>query len=265
MVDDGSTSFASPPLDEVILGVQFAPAPGFNSTFNGDVYNLFQPDFPSVDEHPALPPQVEAFGGNPSPGFQINFANVPPKSRLWFISLDQSHLIQFQDDRLLFNWQNRSASTPYPRHEKMSEIFGRNLNVLSDFYTKAFGSGLVVTQAEAAYVNIIPITSTNEIGNWLKLVNPAGLEVEGVSMVTSRVIYSEARQPVARVFYEAQVVFHQQTGQPALRFVLTCRGKPSGETIADALQFTTFARDRIVEDFCRLTTDEAQHKWGRQD
>jgi uncharacterized protein (TIGR04255 family) len=264
MADANSPSFTNPPLDEVILGVQFAPAPGFNSTFHANVYSLFQREFPVVDEHPPLAPQIEAFGGNPSPGFQINFGTVPTKSRLWFISDDNGHLIQFQDDRLLFNWQNRAASKPYPRHERMSEIFGQKLKTLSDFYGEVFGSSISITQAEVAYVNIIPLSTSGEIGDWLRIFNPIGLDVEGLNLVTSRVLYGDSNQPIARIFYEAQMVFHQQTKKPALRFVLTCRGKPYGDTIAEALKFTTFARNRIVEDFCRFTTENAQKRWGRQ-
>lgn len=264
MNSTSSPSFTAPPLDEVVLGVQFVAPEGYNTTFNGDIYSLFRDDYPMVQEHPALPPQVEAFGGNPQSGMQINFGEPPAKTRLWFLSADDSHLLQHQEDRLLFNWRNRSGAMPYPRHAKMAELYGKHLQKLEQFHIKAFGKPLSLIQAEVAYINIIPVTSLDEINKWLSLVDGRGIEFEGLNVGFGSVVYSEKRQPVARMFYEVQAVFHQQTLRPAIRLALTCRGKPSAETIAAGLEFITFARERIVRDFCKLTTSEAHKIWGRQ-
>lgn len=257
-------SFTSPPLDEVVLGVQFTPPDGFNTTYNGDIYQLFRNDFPLLEEQPPLAPQIEAFGGNPPSGLQINFGEPLAKPRLWFSSTDNSHLLQHQEDRLLLNWRNRSNDTPYPRHQKMASLFAQHLRTIDEFYKATFSQPIVITQAEVGYINIIPVDGLSEVDRWLTLVNGCGSDFEGFGATFGTVIYSPSKQPVARIIYEVQSVFHQHTLQPAIRFALTCRGKPSDDTLEAGLEFITFARDRVVSDFCKLTTPEAHKFWGRQ-
>lgn len=256
-------SFSSPPLDEVVLGVQFTPPDGFNTTFNGDIYQLFRKDFPFLEEQPPLAPQIEAFGGNPQSELHINFGEPLAKPRLWFSSSDNSHLLQHQEDRLLLNWRNRSSSTPYPRHEKMSKLFAQHLHTLERFYKDALAQPISITQAEVGYINIIPVNSLSEIDKWLTLINGSGSDFEGLAATFGTVVYSQSSQPIARMIYEVQAVFHQHTRQPAIRFALTCRGKPSSDTLEAGLDFITFARSRVVSDFCKHTTSKAHEAWGR--
>ena len=64
--------FESPPLDELVLGVQFSPLPGYSAVFAKDVWGLFRQQFPRVEEKPALDPVFETFGGtSPPPGMQL--------------------------------------------------------------------------------------------------------------------------------------------------------------------------------------------------
>ena len=56
--------FTDPPLDEVVIGVQFAPVPGYNSVHSMGIWELFQPEFPKVVEQPMIETQFETFGGS---------------------------------------------------------------------------------------------------------------------------------------------------------------------------------------------------------
>jgi uncharacterized protein (TIGR04255 family) len=60
---DHLPDFTDPPLDEVVLGVQFTPVPGYASVHSMKVWDLFRAEFPKVEELPALEPQFETFGG----------------------------------------------------------------------------------------------------------------------------------------------------------------------------------------------------------
>jgi hypothetical protein len=57
--------YTSPPVTEVVLGVQFNSIERFLSPHLGLVWERFKPNFPNVEEHPALPPTFETFGPRP--------------------------------------------------------------------------------------------------------------------------------------------------------------------------------------------------------
>lgn len=264
MVGDNSVSFSNPPLDEVVLGVQFNASPAYNATSSGRVWDLFRSEFPVVLEQPPIPPQIEVFGGNPFPTFELNFEPSAPRPRLWFVSSDDSHLLQHQEDRLLLNWRNRRSGSPYPRHQKMFSQFRNSLEALNEYHSAELDGPLSITQAEVSYLNVFPMQEGSEPYDWIKLIDTREIPgVEQLAFQMAAVLEDEDRQPIGRCHYEVQTVISTDRTQFGLRFSLTCRGKPAGETIEDAMNFITYGRQRIVDDFCRLTTEEAQRSWGR--
>jgi hypothetical protein len=74
MLSNGMTSrpladlvdFDSPPVTEVVLGVQFNSLERFLSPHLGLVWSEFKQEFPIVEEHPYLPPTFETFGALPA-------------------------------------------------------------------------------------------------------------------------------------------------------------------------------------------------------
>ncbi len=52
---DHLPDFAEPPLDEVVLGVQFEPVSGYSAVYAKDIWELFRSEFPKVQEQPILP------------------------------------------------------------------------------------------------------------------------------------------------------------------------------------------------------------------
>ena len=253
----------NPPLDEVILGVQFAPPRGFQSIHTHQVWELYRKEFPEVHEQPRLMPQFETFGGNPQTGMQINFGS-DPKGRLWFVAEDGSHLIQFQEDRLLLNWRRRDHGAPYPRHERMALLFKDFLERLSAFYKEEFQIPLAVNQAEVSYINVIPYEAPRNASEWVKLLNLSGIDAELANAVIAETVRTENGSAFARMIYELNTVMTVDQKKHALRLSLTFRGKPFADRIDSALDFLSDGRKRIVNRFCEMTTDQAQSAWGRK-
>ncbi|MGK9042772.1 TIGR04255 family protein [Rhizobium sp. SA279] len=254
--------FSSPPLDEVVLGVQFTPLNAYSTVNAGDVWRLFSSEFPIVSEQVRLQPQFEVFGGIPQGELQINFG-PDLRNRLWFIAEDDSHLLQFQDDRLLINWRRRTSGMAYPHHEKMSALFKEYLLRLETYVRSDFKGQLEINQAEVSYINIIPSTDLNKIGEFLKIFNLDIVEVESISTVFTEVIASETKQPVGRLIHEFQTVWSMDGKNKAIRWTLTFRGKPPKDNIDSAIEFISFGRELIVNRFCAITTDKAHEIWGR--
>lgn len=261
---DHLPDFESPPLDEVVIGVQFAPPKGYSPVLIKDIRDLFKEKFPDLQEVPPLEPSFETFGGtNIGPSMQFKFGSKPLRSRLWFISEQQDHLIQFQDDRLLLNWRKRPGGAGYPRFEKISEDFKNHIDKLETFFSRELQVNLDINQAEVAYINVIPVTAYSEIGEWLNIVNIKNIDAESLSLSFSEVIKEANHRPYARLSHELHSVVTADGKSQACRLTIGFRGKPSGSNSASAMDFIQFGRESIVERFCELTTDHAHNYWGR--
>lgn len=257
--------FLTPPLDEVVLGVQFAPCSAYLSVHAEKVWELFRKEFPEVQEHPALEPQFEVFGGhNPLSSIQIKFGLPPAKSRLWFISQDQNHLIQFQNDRLLLNWRKQPNGQEYPRFESIAKGFSEYLAKLEGFFQKTFAQQLVINQAEVSYVNIVPVKDFSEADDWFNFWGGNQLKIESLNTSFTEVVRNEHDQAYARLSYGLQSMVTQDGKGKAFQLALTFRGKPDGDKTADSTKFIETGRAKIVTGFCEITTKNAQKEWGRQ-
>lgn len=255
-------NFKSPPLDEVVVGVQFTPPLHYSTVNANDVWYLFKGNYPNVEEHPLLEPSFETFGGySPRSRMGLQLKTAPLRNRLWFISDDQNHLIQFQEDRLLLNWRRRSNDPDYPHFESIAGSFHAYLNVLQDYFLESFESKLDISQAEVSYINIINVNDHSRIGEWFNFFDLHCVNVESVSSQFTEVINGPDDKPFARMIYELQSVVTRDGNEKAFRFSLTFRGKPSDNKIADAMDFLYRGRETIVSQFKNLTTEAAHSEW----
>jgi uncharacterized protein (TIGR04255 family) len=256
-------SFENPPLSEVALGIQFSPIPNYTLVDAQPVWRLFQDKFPEVSEQPPLAPQFETFGGAaPFSGVQFQFGPAIQSNRLWFVSADGSHLLQFQPDRFLTNWR-KNDDQDYPRFEIIVEKFKDNLHQLADYVKNIKNANLDVNQAEITYVNIIPIEDFDEFYKWLEVLNPVEFSLEALNLKFSEVVYEVNRNPIARMHHDLQTVVALDGQSKALQFSLTYRGKPNDSEIESVLDFLGNGRLAIIKRFVELTTNEAHKKWGR--
>lgn len=252
----------------MVVGVQFAPPAGYSSIFARDVWNLFQESYPKVEEHPAIEPRFETFGG-PQPGISLQsaikfrFASEPMRSRLWFISPDESHLIQFQSDRLLLNWRRRPSGNNYPRFESIAESFASHLEKVQNFYASAFDKSFEINQAEVSYINIIHANGSADLDRLVSFLKIHG-SVESANFQSTEIINDLDGKPWARFIIDLQSVVTLDGQSKAFSLSLTYRGKPSGNNIPDAMEFLKKGREMIVTRFTDLTTEYAHNAWGRK-
>lgn len=261
---DDLHDFASPPLNEVAVGIQFAPVPAYSSVDSRAVWDLFREDFPIVQEHPLLSPEFETFGGtNAPPSFQFQVGRPPVGSRLWFVSQNQSHLIQFQRDRFIANWRKTADHDSYPRFEMIADGFERNLSILSEHFLAVFDYKFDINQAEISYVNLIPVEEFGEAGKWLNLLNSGSLDMEAVNSNFTQIIRDQEGRPCARFRHEIQSVLSVVGRHRAIQLSLTVKGKPATNDIPSALEFIQDGREKIVKRFQDISTSEAHAIWGR--
>jgi uncharacterized protein (TIGR04255 family) len=135
------------PLVEMLLGVQFG-----NQTLSlptiFSFYNEIKNDFPVIQEHPVTLNVIEHLD-KPTEVTQLSGFH----SRKFFITADDSKLIQLQPNRMNFNWRKNSDNDAYPRfnpvYSEFSELYAKLLKTSNEKVT--------VNQYEIAYINHIPV------------------------------------------------------------------------------------------------------------
>ncbi|MCL4672643.1 MAG: TIGR04255 family protein [Sphingomonadaceae bacterium] len=254
--------YHEPPLNELVLGVQFDPIPGYSTVDAGAIWSLFRSEFPVVQEQPPLAPQFETFGGGPSPGVHIQFGPMIGHMRLWFVTEQGDHLLQFQPDRLLLNWRQNGEGT-YPRYEQIAKAFQESLSKLCNHVQAEMGYELDINQIEITYINIIPVEDTSEQSKWLTIFPAFGFPIEAMSANFSEISQSEDGKSIGRLHHELRSAVSIDGRNKALQLNLTYRGKPTLPGIDGALELLGKGRLAIVKRFTELTTNEAHNAWKR--
>ena len=262
---DHLPDFRNPPLNEVVLGVQFSPPKKYQQIYAGEVWDLYRDEFPKVEEQPPLSPTFETFGLPSKGGKQLDFITGAAHDRFWFLREQGDELIQFQQDRLLHNWRKvEDKDNEYPRFESMIQRFKSELNRLENYLNRLSSQQLSINQCEISYINHI----SSEVGqaliasDWFRFLMFDSKEPEGFAISFREIFYDENRKPQGRLLCEAATA-SKRDGSRILVMNLTARGAPNGTDIQSALQFLSTGRDLIVSRFAELTTDEAHKRWGR--
>jgi uncharacterized protein (TIGR04255 family) len=262
--DQNLPDYDNPPLVEVVFGIQFNPPRKFTSIDLAAIYEPFRADFPNVQEQPRLDVQIETFGGiKVQPDNPFTIEPAPIRGRMWFVSGDDSHLIQFQDNRLLLNWRRRSDGGDYPRFEGVLKSFMNCMSVIESVFEEKFSAKLKINQAELTYVNLINLESFSDAPEWVKIPSKDFDEVDSVSLNVASVVRNDESQPFARFRTDLQSVYARELKQKALRLSLVFRGQPPGTSSESCIEFFERGHELIVNQFDKLTTAKAHKAWGK--
>src|ERR1700677_2939662 len=94
--------FTNPPLNEVVLSIQFAALANLKSAHIGILWERLRSEYPSVTEQAPVQAMFETFGiPSQSPQMQIQTFLTPPLPRYWFERPGSPDLLQLQQDRIL--------------------------------------------------------------------------------------------------------------------------------------------------------------------
>lgn len=258
---DHLPDFTKPPLNEVVLGIQFNAVQGFMQIHAHDVWDLFRKEYPLVEEMPLLPPQFETFGRPGAP--QINFFPMSQGSRFWFLSPDKDELLQFQSDKFLHNWrQVEDQKNSYPRFEAVYDKFSHELRLLHRHFLERFHDSMTVTQCEVTYINHIYVADEHKNpSKWLNFINYAR-DADDFNVAFREVIADDAGRPQGRLLCDAGMAANAQ-GDRLILLTITARGAPSAPDWKSALEFIRRGREMVVSLFADVTTDFAHGIWDR--
>jgi uncharacterized protein (TIGR04255 family) len=267
--------FERPPINEVVLSIQFASLTGFRNIHVGILWQQFAQRYPSVEEYPPIPAAFETFGVPPPVAElpQFTFVTHSPM-RYWFITADGNELLQVQPDRLVHNWRQQKPDDEYPRYEPLRERFESEVLEVQKFLEQGKLGQIKVNQCEVTYINqigpetieqpeehldkIFTIWANEYTGDYLD-------RFERAQFTASYLIRGPEGEPVGRLHAAAQPAVRRSTSARVLQFTLTARGKPKEESIDSALRWLDDGHVAVVRAFAALTRPEMHSRWGRRD
>ncbi len=264
-------SFAAPPVNEVTLSVQFEAPTVDEFGILARFWPAIEQDFPKYAKQPPLPPVVEDFERPPSAGIQFQFLEGPPAPRYWFLSADETLLLQAQADRFIFNWRQLAAGQIYPRYRKLRPEFERRFQT----FIETAGASRSITPAwcEVTYINHVEAPGSDGGGHGplsriLRALNPqpttASLPPVEDTQLQQRFVIARGEEAIGRLYLTATPAFRNDDGVAIYVVTLIARGRPEDRNLAGVLDFFDLGRELIVKGFKESTTDEMHERWGLQ-
>ena len=210
--------------------------------------------------------------GAPAPGesIRVELLERPPMTRYWFVTENQSELIQVQQDRFAFNWRKMPEAADYPRYPQLRKEFESRLRE----FLMTVGEGATPTPnwCEVAYINHIGPEGENgdrpELDRLLRLFQSRSGEFpptpEDTQLVQRFLIPNpipDDSTPIGRMTVTLASAFRVADMVPIYVLTLVARGRAMPEEIDGALSFLDLGHQWIVRAFEGITTNEMHTQW----
>lgn len=251
--------FEAPPVVEVVCGVVYAPLL-LTAPHLGLLWLRYADDLPTTADKPPLIPGVQD-------GASELTVRLPELPRVWFVSADERRIVQFQVDRLHFNWRKQADGDRYPRFGRVFDEFARHLGTLDGFLRDAEHPVTRPSQYELTYVNRVPLgpsfTGLDKLGRVLPDFAWRESERYLVAPDSFRATLSFVLpESLGRLLLNVRTVRRKTEGDIELAMDLTARGA-AGLIPMD--EWFDRAHSAIVHAFTDLTGADMHREWGRKE
>ena len=262
--------YANPPVIEVVGGVGFAPIDGFKAVHIGLLWERFRDQFPQVEEHPPIVMPLEILNVSGAQMAELQFVDIPPLPRIWFLDASGNGIVQVQRDALLHNWRRLKDGDTYPRFAAVISEFRDHFSRLATFVKDHKLGAVLPLQYELNYVNHIFPGEHWEQGKALNAIFPdfqwrqdnRRFLPAGYDAVQWKTV---VRLPLdaGRLHISIQSAFKRPEGDPLLVLEMKARGMAKDQSFDSMWQWFDVAHEWIVRGFADITNEKVQQKlWG---
>lgn len=260
--------FRKPPVDEVAIGVQFEPLPGFSGPHAGLYWESLGPEWTKVQEAPRLDDQFEKFGGDRHWAIPMFAVKSYEPGRVQIIRADDERVIQIQNSRFICNWRKRSAT--YPTFETLFPEFEKALEGFRAFARENEFPEPAPNQWELTYVNrLLQGELWTTPAEWSKIFPgffvPSANHVEYPFEAFTGAWQFVVGKNLGRLHVNLGhgKLAESTSGQEVLTLVLTARGPVDESKGLDVAQGLRVGHEAIVQTFTSITSDTAHAAWER--
>jgi uncharacterized protein (TIGR04255 family) len=264
--------YEKPPVIEVVAGVGFAPISGFKAVHLGLLWDRFREQFPKVEEHAPIVMPLEVLAPGPKV-HEVEFVDVPPLPRVWFLDASGNGIVQVQRDALLHNWRKLKDDDKYPRFRVVISEFKDYLSRLVDFAKEQRLGDVIPRQYELNYVNhIFPGEHWPHRGvlnaifpdfQWRQNRNRfLPMEYEAANWRTALLIPEQA----GRLHITIQTAYKRPDNSPLLVLEMKARGMAKDQSFDSVWKWFDLAHEWIVQGFADITDKKVQKAlWGAKE
>jgi uncharacterized protein (TIGR04255 family) len=262
--------YERPPVIEVVCGITFKSLDRLLAPHLGMYWEKVKDRYSGCAERPPLVPVIEAPAGRDQ--VDLEFVDVPPIPRIWFVNQESNELIQVQRDRFLHNWRKKDEDTRYPKYKSVISEFNAQIRTFSEFLAKHDLGEIEPIQFELTYVNHIPQgdcwESASDLSQLFVAFNKQVChqqflpDVEGLNWTTTFALPNDS----GRLYVQLRTAVKSDDNQKKLlQLNLTARGIGKFQKLGDMNSWFDIAHESIVKGFADLTTEKAQKEiWRRK-
>lgn len=245
-------SFDDPPIQEVVLGRKYLPREDFLLPYFGAFWAQVRGEFPKTQHAAPIIDAAEDLGG------------VTLLPRVWFISKDDSRLIQLQQDRFHYNWRHTGNGKEYVRFTSVQSECLALWEKLEKYVLEVTGRPLQPVRAELTYTNYIEIQG---VGRAFEVAEQALLDVTWMKRdrflpppkAFAHNYTFELPDGKNSLTVVATAVRRKDSEAQAIKFELTVKGACKAEDSFE--EWSNTAHDFLVSAFKDLTTPSMHTIW----
>jgi uncharacterized protein (TIGR04255 family) len=265
--------FEEPPLSEVSFSVQFED----DVVDEVIVLSRFGPQiqswFPKLEKQTPIPRASEQFEVPPPElGTPFQLLTGPPSGRYWFVSDDDTQVVQVQPDRFIFNWRRVVGDEEYPHFDVLYPRFKELLQIFLEVVEKERGITPVPAWCELAYTNAIESEgeTPGTHGQLARILNYLEKDperqtlppVEDTQIQQRFRITDDSGNPTGRLYISVVPGFRKTDGKPVYMLMLLARGRSEPRELPASLDgFFNRAHILIVMGFKEVTTTAMHERW----
>lgn len=247
------------------LAVQFAAV--IDSLDVAAFANQVKGEFPNRAEQPSRPPMEERFDEADLSPVRFQLLQGQPTPLFWFLSEDESQLLQVQQDRFAVNWRKVGTRAEYPRYGRLRERFTHYLGELTDVLSPEKQEALKADWCEVTYINQVdPMAAERpplrEVLSVLREPGSDFLPEPEDAQVATRFRIVEEGIPIGRLIVNANAAVRAADRAPIWILTLTARLKVTSDSVEGILSRLDLGREWVVRGFVDLTTERMHTTWG---
>jgi uncharacterized protein (TIGR04255 family) len=260
--------FESPPVTEVVCGVQFKHLNSLVVAQFGQLWERFKVDgyTQSQDQGPLLP-VIERFAGPP---VEPKFSGDTLLPRVWFLHESRKGIIQVQRDRFLHNWKKAEPTDTYPHYQEVRSKFFECFSTFNQFLSENQLGQVEPNQYELTYVNHIPyyeeLKGLRHLGRvfpdfrWRADTDRFLPEPTACNLALQFDLPDQA----GRLHVATRSAIRNSDKMPLVLLELTVRGMAQDVSLEAMKSWFDLAREWIVKGFADLTDEQVQVSlWGK--